>query len=52
MDSNIVEEVQKGKKAFDDIQKQIQKAVDDSIPVVKEAIAGAGNKILLLTFFD
>ncbi|XP_044733523.1 prominin-like protein [Chrysoperla carnea] len=45
LDSNIVEEVQKGKKAFDDIQKQIQKAVDDSIPVVKEAIAGAGDAI-------
>lgn len=40
-----MEEVLKGKRAFDQIQITIQKAVDDSIPVVKDAIKGAGEAI-------
>ncbi|XP_031777823.1 prominin-like protein isoform X3 [Nasonia vitripennis] len=45
LDANIVEEVRKGMDQFMNIQKEIQHAVNETIPIVKDAIQRAGKSI-------
>lgn len=45
LDANIVAEVNKGMDQLNNIQKEIQHAVNETIPIVKDAIQRAGKSI-------
>lgn len=51
LESNIKAEVEDGQQVFRNIQREIQRSVDEHIPSVQEQIAHTGNVFLTLIIF-
>lgn len=48
LESNIKAEVEDGQQVFRNIQREIQRSIDEDIPSVQEQIANTGNVLTAL----